>query len=179
MVVKLAGELGERAQGMLKGVCALSTPGELAACSLRLGERGNRIYAWWFLRSMRRRLMLRRSVLSREIDVHGGLKAKSIYEFDDLVTGPSFGFRGADHYYQTQSALNFLQHIRVPVLLIQAKNDPLIPFAVFGHAAIEQNRRIRLAAPDHGGHVAFLSRGRPRVWTDPLIRDWISEYGNI
>ncbi len=35
------------------------------------------------------------------------------------------------NYYRTQSAIRYLDRIRVPVLLIQAKDDTFIPFRDF------------------------------------------------
>ena len=40
MALKLAGELGETARGLIAGVCAVSTPIDLAACARRIGRSG-------------------------------------------------------------------------------------------------------------------------------------------
>lgn len=47
---------------------------------------------------------------------------RSVMEIDDRITAPSFGFRDAANYYRTQSALPYLEGIRVPMLLIHAKD---------------------------------------------------------
>ena len=93
----------------------------------------------------------------------------------DVVTAPSFGFEGADHYYGTQSAKNFLADIRVPTLMIQAKDDPFIPFEMYGNPAIAANPRIRLIVTEHGGHLGFLSRRGPRFWIDDVILEFFGE----
>ena len=99
---------------------------------------------------------------------------RSVWEFDNLFTGPSFGFSGAEHYYSTQSSNQFLDRIRVPALVIQAQDDPMIPFAVFSHPAFHSNSNLTLAATRHGGHLGFLSAGRPRFWLDGAVRGWIT-----
>jgi predicted alpha/beta-fold hydrolase len=88
----------------------------------------------------------------------------SIYEFDDRVTARSFGFRDADDYYEQSSSRQFLKHIRLPALLIQSQDDPFVPFRVFEHPDVSASPCVRLLAPEHGGHVAFLARERPRFW---------------
>jgi predicted alpha/beta-fold hydrolase len=103
--------------------------------------------------------------------------ASSIYEFDDRFTGPSFGFRGADHYYETQSSRQFLERIRIPALLIQARDDIFIPFEVYEHPSLHANPCVRLCVTEHGGHLGFLSRTRPRFWADQAVLEWIESTG--
>ena len=95
-------------------------------------------------------------------------------ELDNRITAPSFGFSGAGHYYRTQSALGFLPAIRIPGLLIQAKDDSFIPFRIYESEGVTANRRIELLATEHGGHLGFLSRGVPRFWADRVIMDWFA-----
>ena len=72
----------------------------------------------------------------------------------------------------------FLDHIRVPALLVHAKDDPLVPFRVFEHPAFASNPCLTLLAVEHGGHVGFVSRGRPRFWLDGVLVDWMQETRN-
>jgi len=102
-------------------------------------------------------------------------KARTVYEFDDVFTAPGFGFQSADHYYSTQSSGAFLDLIRVPALLIQAADDPMIPFEVFDHPAFTLNPNLRLEATVCGGHLGFLNRVEPRFWCDGAVVDWIGE----
>ncbi|MBI3469899.1 MAG: alpha/beta fold hydrolase [Candidatus Solibacter usitatus] len=168
VVLKLAGELGDRAQGLIAAVCAVSTPIDLAACARRIGRIDNRIYERRFLRRMFARLLA--TGRYQEADFRG---IRSIYEIDDRVTAPSFGFRGADHYYATQSSHQFLERIRVPALLIQARDDTFIPFDIFRHPAFDANPCLRLLAPKRGGHVGFIARSAPRFWVDGVVLEWM------
>ena len=97
----------------------------------------------------------------------------SLWDFDDHITGPSFGFRGAQHYYQTQSCQNFLDSIRVPTLFVQAKDDIFIPFEMFDHPAFRTNPWLQLMVTERGGHLGFLSRRKPRFWVDEVVMAWI------
>jgi hypothetical protein len=99
--------------------------------------------------------------------------ARSLYEIDDQITAPSFGFEGADHYYATQSSQGYLDRIRVPTLLIQAKDDTFIPFEMFRHAALGSNPLLRLIATEHGGHLGFLSKKGARFWLDEVAIEFL------
>jgi predicted alpha/beta-fold hydrolase len=173
IALKLAGEMKEDACRILAGACAISTPLDLEACARRIGEPVNRFYEWHFLRKMRKRLHLRRKILGGDAILEAANSARKLWDFDDRVTSRFFGFEGAKHYYSTQSSGVFLESIRVPALLIQAKDDPLIPFDMFHHPALARNPFLKLAAVDHGGHIGFLSRPLPRMWVDHVVRDWI------
>jgi len=175
IVLKLAGEMGADARRLLAGVCTLSTPLDLLKCALALHQPAGRPYEWAFLVSMKRRLRLRHHAMPACFPIDGLERVGSMYDFDDRFTAPGFGFRGADHYYDTQSARRFLDLIRVPTLVIQAKDDPMIPFTAFDHPAFTLNSHLRLVAVEHGGHLGFVSRRPPRFWSDGVVTDWIRE----
>jgi len=164
--LKLAGEEGET--DLIRGVCAISTPIDLEACARRIGEPDNTLYETRFLNRMKQRLIA--TGRYSQADLTG---CDSLWAIDDRITGPSFGFRGAAHYYGTQSAQNFLAGIRVPTTLIQAKDDTFIPFRIFGHPAIAANPNLTLIATDYGGHLGFLSKRPPRFWVDHAVLDFI------
>jgi predicted alpha/beta-fold hydrolase len=168
MVLKLAGELGDEAPELVASVCGVSTPIDLSACARLLAQRQNRIYERRFLKRMRERVAANGRFSAAET-----MPARTIWQFDDMFTGPAFGFGGAEHYYETQSSRQFLERIRVPVLLIQAKDDIFIPFEIFEHPAVRANPRVCLHATEHGGHLGFLSRKRPRFWVDQTVLEWI------
>jgi len=168
MILKLAGELGEEAAPLIASICAISTPIDLAACAREIAKPSNRIYERRFLKRMRKRVVQSGHFTHKQVRA-----PRSIWEFDDLITGPSFGFRDAAHYYETQSARQFLERIRVPVLLVQAKDDIFIPFEIFEHPAVRSNPCITLRATERGGHLGFLSRTRPRFWLDGTVLAWI------
>ena len=105
-------------------------------------------------------------------------KIKTIEEFDDHYTARMFGFGTAANYFRTQSSNQYLERIRVPALLVQSKDDPMVPFSpVFQHPAFESNPWLTLLAVEHGGHLGFLSRGKARFWLDGTVLDWAE--GNL
>jgi predicted alpha/beta-fold hydrolase len=164
--LKLAGELGET--NLIDGVCAISTPIDLRACARRIGQRDNRLYERRFVERMKRRLAATGRYSPADLR-----DARSLYEIDDRITAPSFGFRDAEEYYATQSAKNFLDRIRVPALVIQAKDDTFIPFETFHHPAFATSPNLRLLATEHGGHLGFIARAGQRFWVDEAAMEFV------
>jgi predicted alpha/beta-fold hydrolase len=178
VVLKLAGELGASASGLIAGVAAVSTPIDLAACARLLDKPSNLIYARRFLDRLKQRVRLKESLTPGSFDLGALDKVRTIWEFDDEFTAPSFGFGTAANYYATQSSNQFLESIRVPALVVQAKDDPLIPFDVYQHPAFARNPLLRLVAVDRGGHLGFVARRKPRLWLDGLLTEWMAEMRN-
>lgn len=178
VVLKLAGELDERAPELIAGVIAVSTPIDLAACARKLASPSNFVYSSRFLRRLKQRIRLKAQTAPGLFALDQLDGVKSVYEFDDKFTAPAFGFGTADNYYATQSSNQFLERIQVPALLVHAKDDPLVPFEVYNHPAFARNPNLQLLAPEHGGHVGFISKTPPRFWLDQVLLDWMSEVRN-
>jgi hypothetical protein len=173
VVLKLGGELGQSAAGLIAGIVAVSTPLDLAACVRMLKRPTNYVYANRFVTRLKERIRLKERLTPGSFDLEKLARVQTVYEFDDTFTAPSFGFGTADRYYATQSSNQFLDRIRVPALVVHAKDDPLIPFEVYSIPAFERNPWIRLLAVDHGGHLGFLSRRKPRFWLDGIVVRWL------
>jgi predicted alpha/beta-fold hydrolase len=168
--LKLAGELSN-SEPLLAGVCSISTPIDLAASVRRIAMPDNRLYERRFVRRMKERMIATGRYTAAQLS-----PLRSVYDIDDKVTAPSFGFGTADNYYATQSAIRFLPRIRIPTLLIQAKDDTFIPFSSFSDPVFQTNKCLELNAQDHGGHVGFLSKYPPRFWLDQTVVAWINRF---
>ncbi len=178
VVLKLAGELGDSASDLIAGVMAISTPIDLAACVRQLDKASNIIYARRFVTRLKERIRAKERLTPGLFDLSGLDQVENIYDFDDRFTAQAFGFGSAANYYATQSSNQFLDRIRVPTLLVQAKDDPLIPFTVYDHPAFSTNPHLRLLAVEHGGHLGFISKTRPRFWLDQVLVNWVLEARN-
>ena len=178
VVLKLAGELGASASDLIAGVMAISTPIDLAACVRQLDKPSNVIYARRFVTRLKERVRAKERLTPGLFDLTGIDLVRNVYEFDDRFTAQAFAFGSADNYYATQSSNQFLDRIRVPTLLVQAKDDPLIPFEVYNHPAFSTNPHLRLLAVEHGGHLGFISKTKPRFWLDQVLVNWVLEVRN-
>lgn len=168
VVLKLAGELGDCSPELARGVVAISTPLDLEACARRIGEPDNRIYEARFVRRMRDRLCA--TGRYRPDEFHG---LRTVVELDDRFTAPSFGFGNAANYYRQQSSIAFLDRIRIPGLMIQAKDDTFIPFGIYEKDQVRHHPTVQLAVTEYGGHLGFVGRTPHRFWLDEAIMEWI------
>ena len=158
------------AHNSLAGVCGISPAIDLARCAQALHRKENALYEWRFVERMKSRLLRTGRYSSKELSA-----CRTIYQIDERITAPGFGFGTADHYYETQSALRYLPELSIPALLIAAQDDTLIPFETLLDPRVQHHPSIQLLAPAHGGHLGFLSKQPPRWWADERIIDWIEE----
>ncbi len=158
ILLKFLGEQGDRGQESLQGAAVLSPPIDLAAGVKKMGEPQNWIYQRHFVSALIERMRRKIALFPDMGDMRRIERIRTIYEFDDIVTAPHFSFGSADDYYRLASSGPLLKHIRVPTLIVQAKDDPLIPFEPFLMNGIEKNPFIKLLTPEYGGHTGFLGR---------------------
>jgi predicted alpha/beta-fold hydrolase len=85
-------------------------------------------------------------------------EASTLAQFEDVVTAPLHGFRDAQDYYERASAEPNLPGIRVPTLLLNARNDPFLPEEVLRDVeALRLPPELVLEFPQQGGHGGFPS----------------------
>lgn len=154
--------LGERGDDTHRGVvaaAAISTPFDLAAGARRISQGFSRVYDRSFVRSLRRKALVKLGRYPDLFDRARLARARTILDFDDAVTGPVHGFAGARDYYSRSSSLASLPRIRVSTLLISAEDDPFLPPEVLDRvrSVAAANPRIVLEFTRHGGHVGFVS----------------------
>ena len=174
-LLRWAQEAGTEAGRLAHAVSAICSPIDLAAAGAAIDRGMNRqIYARRFLRTMIPKAL-------RKLQQHPGLfdgerlkRASTIYEFDDLFTAPLHGFKNTHDYWTRAAAKPHLHRIRIPALVLNARNDPFVPGDSLPHAA-EVGSYVTLWQPEHGGHVGFPAGRMPgHLLTMPaLVCDWL------
>jgi uncharacterized protein len=160
VLLKWLGEQGPRAMPLLRRAAAVSAPIDLAASGYALGRGLNRaLYARHFLVTLKPKAIAKIARHGLALDAARIARARSLHEYDDLVTAPLHGFRDADDYWARASSAPWLEHIRVPTLLVNAYNDPFLPLAALQAATRSASRNVVLEFPQTGGHAAFPGRG--------------------
>jgi hypothetical protein len=173
VLLKYLGEQGTDAR--VARAAAVSAPLELAAAGGAL-DRGlsRELYTRMFLRTLRRKTFEKMRARGIRIDARRLARARTFWEFDDAVTAPLHGFLGADDYWARSSSAPWLARIRVPALVLNARNDPFMPASVLDRVARElrdARAPVVLEFPRTGGHAGFPGRGR---WLARRVVEFLS-----
>ena len=176
VLLKWLGETGRT--NPLTAAIAVSVPFELNKSATRIRKGLSYFYERHFLQCLRTRLMKKFAGQELPVDLSVLSKMKSLREFDDKFTAPLHGFSGVNEYYLLSSSRNYLSNIRVPTLLLQADDDPLMPPDVIPgpHELPEQ---VRLELTKGGGHVGFVSGHlpwKPRYWLEERVPQFLQAY---
>jgi predicted alpha/beta-fold hydrolase len=168
VLLKWLGEQGAAAREVITRAAAISVPMDLAATSDALAQGVNRVYTHHFLATLKAKTLLKMKRYQTLCDLPKMRAARTLREFDQVVTAPLHGFNDADDYYNQASCKPYLGAIAAPTLIINARNDPFLPARCLPTPQ-EVSAHVQLELPDTGGHVGFVS-GR-----FPGNIDWLTQ----
>ena len=155
ITLKLLGELGSANSFPISGGVAFSVPCDLRSSSRALARRSTRIYMRRFLRSLEKKVKERQKTFAEFPKNEELRKCRSFLDFDEQYTAPLNGFVSAEDYWRRASSKPLLEKIRVPTLLVSAKNDPFLGPECFPFGIAKESEFFQLEAPETGGHVTF------------------------
>ncbi|MGQ9724627.1 MAG: YheT family hydrolase [Tepidimonas sp.] len=154
-------EAGGSAAATVRAAAAVSAPLDLAAATAAIDRGLNRVlYARMFLRTMRRKAYEKWARYPGLFDLERALAAQTLRAFDDVFTAPLHGFRGVEDYWRRASSRPHLRAVRVPTLVLNARNDPFVPSESLPGPA-DAGAFVQLWQPACGGHVGFAEAASP------------------
>jgi predicted alpha/beta-fold hydrolase len=169
VLLKWLGETGH--QNPLLAAVAVSVPFDLERATSVLGKRMAWAYQQYFLKPLKAKLLKKAEMHEYPFDAATVKAILSIREYDERITAPMYGFKDALDYYRQCSSRMFVQHVRVPTLLIQSEDDPFMGKGTIPHPH-EVSEQVELEVYQHGGHVGFVSGWnplKPKYWLEDRI----------
>jgi predicted alpha/beta-fold hydrolase len=184
LVLKAAGEFGREPAppAAFAGVAAVCPALDLAACVDAIHEPRNAFYERYFVRNLIKRYRYKVALFPQHFKLDGVDRVRTIRDFDDVITAPYCGYGNAVNYYDRASAKHVLDSIAVPVMVITAQDDPMVPHDSVRRPELLANPRATLLDPEHGGHCAFISRhggGDERFWAECRIVEFCKEHSEL
>ncbi|KAK7069464.1 Monoacylglycerol lipase abhd2, partial [Halocaridina rubra] len=141
-----------------------------------------RIYLFSMTENMRSVIIRHKEALLTEevkrkynIDERRVLTAATLPELDEVYTRRIFGFRSVEELYRTDSSADYLHNIQVPVIFINAKDDPLVhpDLLSIPEAFVKTNGNSLYIETEHGGHLGYYDGGylipRAVTWLDKTV----------
>jgi predicted alpha/beta-fold hydrolase len=155
-MLKWLGEQGEAGSQVVARAVAVSAPIDLPAAGRALDRGLNRaLYTRMFLSTLKPKSLAKLERFPGIFDAERVRNARTFRVFDDAVTAPLHGFAGVDDYWTRSASGPYLERIRVPTLVLNARNDPFLPEADLLAATSRAAPCVLLEFPRTGGHVGF------------------------
>jgi len=174
-LLKWLGERGDDARALVRRAAAVSAPIDLSAAGHALDRGINRLlYTRHFLSTLKPKSLAKLEKFPGLFDAAAVRAARRFREFDNVVTAPLHGFRDVDHYWSAAASGPYLERIRVPTLLINARNDPFLPEHALLAAARKAAPSVVLEFPRTGGHAGFITGPFPgRAWLPQRLLEFL------
>ncbi|MBA0668361.1 hypothetical protein Goklo_001282 [Gossypium klotzschianum] len=163
----------------LSGAVSLCNPFNLVIADENLRKGFNNIYDRALRGGLSRTFDKHASLFEEmhdEYNVQAGLNPRTVREYDEAITRVSLGYKSVDEYYSNSCSCHVVQHVRIPLLCIQAANDPIAPIEATPYSDIKDNPNCMLIVTPQGGHLGWVAGddapfGAP--WTDNVVIEFL------
>jgi predicted alpha/beta-fold hydrolase len=152
ITLKYLGESGVGVVGVISGACTFSVPTDISVCADYLHRGFRRVYERHFLRSLKGKLHQKKELFPQIITCDFWKGIASFETYDERFTAPWFGFSSARSYWLAASSNRFIPEIKIPTIIVNAKNDPFFPLNSNPVAEAGMNPFIHLELTRFGGH---------------------------
>ncbi|MDT0558761.1 alpha/beta fold hydrolase [Ichthyenterobacterium sp. W332] len=157
ITLKYLGETRDIPKEVKAGI-AISVPCDLIGSSKELHKLKNLPYAINFRQHLVKKLVKKLDHFPDQINKEAIKNIKTLRDFDEIYTSRAHGFNDAIDYYTKCSSLQFLPHIKVPALIINALNDTFLSNGCYPVKEAKANEHLFLEMPKYGGHVGFIDK---------------------
>ncbi|XP_042512691.1 phospholipase ABHD3-like isoform X2 [Macadamia integrifolia] len=155
ILVKYLGEDGGNTS--IAGAVAICSPWDLLVCDRFIYRRlVQRLYDRALTIGLQGYAQLHQPVYSRLGNWEGIKKARTVRDFDNHGTCLVAKFETVDTYYRRCSSASYVGNVSVPLLCINALDDPLCTREAIPWDECRANKNIVLATTEHGGHLSFF-----------------------
>lgn len=162
LTLKLLGELGNKAQNLIKNAVVFSVPCDLRGSAKVLAQFKNQLYMRYFMKTLRAKLYEKDLRFPGQLDLKELVGIKNFCQFDQAYTAPIHGFKSAEEYWLKCSANLYIPEIKVPTILISSLDDPFLSDSCYPILQARDNRHFRLELSKYGGHMGFIESLKPR-----------------
>ena len=122
----------------------------------------------YFLKKWRRSLQRKQDVFPGDYDLDGILKLDSVFKVTEALLQDYSSFGSVGEYFQTYTIhQKSLKSPPVPVTLLTAEDDPIIPVKDFHR--LETGSNVNVSIQRHGGHNGFIEGLGLNAWYEPEI----------
>ena len=173
--MKYAGQKAENIPSEIKKIIAISSPMDLQGSVDVMGKNG--FYTERFKTKLIKFLLNRSELIDNDI-LKDFSKFKYLDDFTDNYIAPLHGFKNGRDYYEQCAAMQLVDKIRVPTLILNAKNDPVLSESCAMLDVAKHSDYIFSEVPNHGGHCGFYQPNSDGIyWGDKRIVEFVE--GNV
>ena len=175
LILKYLGENKFESSRCIHKAVTFSVPCCLEAAEEALSQGFNKVYSRLFTLSVLRKARKKKTLLAEHgVDLDKLSKIKSLRDYDEWVIAPLHGYQDHFDYWQQNSAKHFLKNIKIPTLIVNALDDPMLLNDCYPHDFIRDNKLITLETPETGGHIGFVDFNEENTyWSEKRTKQFL------
>jgi hypothetical protein len=155
----------------VKKVIAFSSPLEMRTSTAILDYPSRFLYQARFKKGILPKVKKKAEMFPDRLSMAEVEAAKSWEAQQELFFVRINGYANIDDFYERGSAVNFIPKLKIPTLIVQAQNDPMLTTECSPVQLAENHRFIHLETPKIGGHCGFmLPNDKEHTWSE--YRSW-------
>lgn len=176
LLLKLLGELKQNR--LCQTAVAISPPFDLASTAQNIQKGLGKVYQKIFLDDIKSSLIKKYPHHYNTEKLQKKLHdLQTLEDLDHQFTAPMHGYDSIYEYYQDCSSIGYLNSIKVPTLVMIAKDDPIVNYNYLPKPESISNN-VTLEIHEKGGHVGFISGGilNHHLWMNQRIMSHLAHY---
>jgi len=143
-----------------------SVPCNLAESSRQLSMFSNRYYRNRFLKKLKKKIKAKHHQFPDRINLNLLKKVKNFDELDRNFTLAFLHLESLEELNAFGSVVHYMDQLQTPTLLVNAKNDPMLPESCYPTDVASRNKYLYLEIPRRGGHVGFFDGNHETIWSE-------------
>lgn len=145
---------------------SFSAPYDLEESIKWVEKSSNWIYHRMFRSRLKRKIIIKDKQFPGRLDVSKIDTYDKWREFDAAYSAALNGFDNVDDFYYSAACKNFLHNLDTPLLIVLAKNDPIVSTTCLPMELCKRHPKIKFEQTIKGGHVGFTMPGKDYNWMD-------------
>ncbi|MGJ3236148.1 YheT family hydrolase [Marivirga sp.] len=175
LTLKYVGENGQDLYPEIKAAMAVSVPCNLSSSSKMLALKKNKFYQNRFMRKLDIKLRHKNEQYPGLLEIKPWQTFKDFHEFDSHYSAKIFGYKDAQDFYDSVQCFPHLKNIKIPTLILNALNDPMLTGDCYPESEANANQNIVLELTSHGGHVGFLQKNKKFTYAEERALSFFTE----
>jgi len=168
------GKKGKRLDSRIKKSVVFSVLCNLSEGAKQLARPQCKIYMKRFLRMLRKKVRAKMELMPEKINDHDFHLLKNFKDYDDRYTAPVHGFKNAEDYWNKCSSAQFIPEIKIPVLIVNALNDPFLADGCYPVKEASESKYVYLERPESGGHIGFIQFNKDKTfWSERRAMEFL------
>lgn len=184
VIVKYLGEEPSRQRRFVGAISSCQGYDILSLCPMMTDWRQlRRLYIYAMTRHQQGILRRCQNVLFSEeaekkygkFDLKALMRATTLHQIDELYSHKRAGFKTCEEYYKWASSASYIDKVKIPMLLLNAADDPIVPEEVhyIPRKVATEHHNVIFALTAHGGHLGYFEGGiiipNTITWLDKVV----------